>query len=213
MNCDLGLRLVGGEGKTSTVITVRAQSWCQVSLSPHLQMRRQRLGGGGHSGQSEVGSGSRWVCPQPHCPLFSCFSLLCTIPPAVWLLRRPPNLVFRSPGRWHHFHPFLASPMGLSLGAGASRSAQLLKSVAQAVRATGSPARDCGHSLSGPAGRKVECMSPPSLLGGPWLRLWVLRHWDSQAVVDRALWPRLGHVEPHRVTLACPPLSHGLCSS
>ena len=49
--------------------------------------------------------------------------------------------------------------------------------------------------------------------GGPWLRLWVLRHCDSQAVVDRALWPRLGHVEPHRVTLARPPLSHSLRSS
>ena len=35
----------------------------------------------------------------------------------------------------------------------------------------------------------------------------MLRDWDSQAVVDRDLWPRLGHVEPHRVTLAHPPLS------
>lgn len=46
MNCDLRLRLVGGGGKTSIVITVRAQSWCQLSLTPHLQMRTQRLGVG-----------------------------------------------------------------------------------------------------------------------------------------------------------------------
>ena len=208
MNCDLGLRLVGGEGKT-----VRAQSWCQVSLTPHLQVRRERLRGGGHSGQSEVGSGSRWVCSQPHCPLFSCFSLLCTDPPAVWLLQRPPNLVFRSPGRWHHSPSLSGLPDGTVSG---SRCQPL--SPAPQERGP----RSQGHRLAGPGLRTLPQWTSRQeggvyvttvTSGGPWLMLWVLRHWDSQAVVDRDLWPRLGHMEPHRVTLACPPLSHGLHSS
>ena len=167
MNCDLGLRLVGGGGKTSIVITVRAQSWCQVSLTPLLQMRRQRLGWGWGSGQSEVGSGSKWICSRPRCPLFFSSSLLCTDPPAVWLLRRPPNLVFRRPGRWHHSPSFSGLPDGTVFGSRCQPLSPAPQSVAQAVRATGSPARNWGHSLSGPAGRKVECMSPPSLLGVP----------------------------------------------
>lgn len=70
----------------------------------------------------------------------------------------------------------------------------------------GSLARNWGLSLSGPVERwnvyhHHHCW-------GPWLRLWVLRDWDSQAVVDRDLWPRLGHVEPHRGDLGFhPPLS------
>ena len=162
MNCDLGLRLVGGEGKT-----VRAQSWCQVSLTPHLQVRRERLRGGGHSGQSEVGSGSGGSALNPTAPFSPVFHCSAQTPLQCGFSKGPLTLFSEVLEGGTILHPFLASLMGLSLGAGASRSAQLLKSVAHAVRATGSPARDCRHSLSGPPGRKVECMSPPSLLGVP----------------------------------------------
>ena len=100
----------------------------------------------------------------PFSPVFHCSA---QTPLQCGFSKGPPTLFSEVLEGGTTLHPFLASPMGLSLGAGASRSAQLLKSVAQALRATDSPAQDCGHSLSGPAGRKLECVSPPSLLGLP----------------------------------------------
>ena len=208
MNCDLGLRLVGGEGKT-----VRAQSWCQVSLTPHLQVRRERLRGGGHSGQSEVGSGSGGSALNPTAPFSPVFHCSAQTPLQCGFSKGPPNLVFRSPGRWHHSPSLSGLPDGTVSG---SRCQPL--SPAPQERGP----RSQGHRLAGPGLRTLPqwtCWQEGGVYvttvtsGGPWLMLWVLRHWDSQAVVDRDLWPRLGHVEPHRVTLACPPLSHGLHSS
>lgn len=83
----------------------------------------------------------------------------------MWLLRRPLSLVFRHPGRWHHSPSLSGLPNGTVSGSRCWPLSPAPQSVAQTVRAVGSLARNWGHSLSGPVGRKVECISPPSLLG------------------------------------------------
>ena len=138
-----------------------------ITHTPFTDEDTKARGGGGAQVRVRWGLAPGGSALDPTAPFSSLLHCSAQTPPAVWLLQRPPNLVFRRPGRWHHSPSFSGLPDGTVFGSRCQPLSPAPQSVAQVVRATGSPVRNWGRSLSGPAGRKVECMSPPSLLGVP----------------------------------------------